>query len=73
MKTKIIREAVPTIGRDAGLTLEIMELIRSRQERELKRRARRLGILSVFSLRCWAHRFKSRRFILKIEELEGLL
>ncbi len=70
MKTTIRRDSVPTIGRDAGLTIEILQLMRERHERKMRRRAFWLGALSVVSWSCWLRRIRERRLILTLEELE---
>lgn len=64
-----IRPGVPTIGRDAALTVKIMGMVAERERKKLRRQAFWQGVLSVLSIDCWKKRIKNKRFILTINEI----
>ena len=70
MKTEpleYIRSGVPTIGRDAALTLSVMNMVRAREHKRLRRQAFWKGFVSVFTIDGWKQRVAQKRLIIKLK------
>lgn len=65
-----IRPPIPVIGRDAELTIEIIELVRAREKRKLLRRAFWKGFLSMFTVDGWKERVKQRKLIINLHSTQ---